>query len=274
MEKLRSAGTPLGEYVKGRFYRGVLTGLNKAFVIDAQTRERLIAEDLSSEEVIKPWLRGRDIVKWKIEWANLYLINIPSSVNQQWPWSQAKNETEAFKLFQEAYPAVHKHLRQWEDKLKKRDDKGKFWWELRSCAYYKEFGQPKIILGRFMNKATFAFDKNSFLHNDALYMIAGASEYIVAILNSTISWWFLSQICTDLQNGYLQAFRENLFQIPIPNAKKEEQATIINRVQTIIKSPDSSEASRLESEIDGLIYELYGLTLGEIEIVESSIRSI
>ncbi len=31
LDKLRAAGTPLGEYVNGRFYFGILTGLNEAF---------------------------------------------------------------------------------------------------------------------------------------------------------------------------------------------------------------------------------------------------
>ncbi|MBU1909448.1 MAG: Eco57I restriction-modification methylase domain-containing protein, partial [Verrucomicrobia bacterium] len=60
LERLRKAGTPLGEYVKGRFYRGILTGLNEAFVVDRATRDRLIAEHKSSAEVFKPFLRGRD----------------------------------------------------------------------------------------------------------------------------------------------------------------------------------------------------------------------
>ena len=44
LEKLRSAGTPLGEYVKGRFYMGIKTGLNEAFVVDKETWDKLIAE--------------------------------------------------------------------------------------------------------------------------------------------------------------------------------------------------------------------------------------
>lgn len=111
MEKLRAVGVPLGEYVKGRFYRGVLTGLNEAFVIDDATRKKLISEDPKSAELIKPWLRGRDIRKWKTEWAGLYLINIPSSANKKWPWSDAKTETEAQKGFKKTYPAIFQHLK-------------------------------------------------------------------------------------------------------------------------------------------------------------------
>jgi hypothetical protein len=43
------------------------------------------------------------------------------------------------------YPAIHRYLAQWEEKLRKRDDQGQFWWELRSCAYYEEFEKPKIV---------------------------------------------------------------------------------------------------------------------------------
>ena len=74
IEKLRAKGKPLGEYVNGKFYYGIKTGLNEAFVIDAKTRERLIEEEPKSDELLKPWLRGRDIKKWKAEWANLYFI--------------------------------------------------------------------------------------------------------------------------------------------------------------------------------------------------------
>ena len=119
-----------------------------------------------------------------------------------------------------------------------------------------------------MNKATFVFDKNDhYYHNDAMYMIAGANEYVVAILNSAVSWWFLLQICTDLQNGYIQAFRENLFRIPVPMATNEQQKPIIKLVEkiSVAKAKDpQSDVSEWEREIDEPVYELYGLTEEEI----------
>jgi hypothetical protein len=44
IQKIKYKGVPLGEYVQGKIYRGILTGLNEAFVIDAATRARLIEE--------------------------------------------------------------------------------------------------------------------------------------------------------------------------------------------------------------------------------------
>ena len=73
-DKIKGAGKPLAEYLDEGMYRGIVTGFNDAFVIDADTRARLIAEDPNSVELIRPWLRGRDVRKWCAAWADLYVI--------------------------------------------------------------------------------------------------------------------------------------------------------------------------------------------------------
>jgi hypothetical protein len=179
------------------------------------------------------------------------------------------SDAEAEEVFASSYPAIYKWLNTYRKELVERDDQGKYFWELRSCKYWSKFEESKIILGRFMNKATFAFDKNGYFHNDALYMITGANEYVVGVLNSSVSWWFLSQICTDLQNGYLQAFRENLFQIPIPvNPNQSEIGTLVNKILTAKSKDPKADVTKLEHQIDQLVYQLYNLTPEEIKIIE------
>ncbi|MCK7580568.1 MAG: Eco57I restriction-modification methylase domain-containing protein [Chromatiales bacterium] len=77
LERIRAAGKPLGDYVQGRFYYGIKTGFNEAFVIDGATRARLIAEDPKSAEIIKPFLRGRDVKRWRVEPQDLWLMFVP-----------------------------------------------------------------------------------------------------------------------------------------------------------------------------------------------------
>ena len=98
LEKLRKAGKPLGEYVDGKFYRGIITGLNEAFVVDRTTRDSLIAEHPSSAEVLKPLLRGKDVKRWEVNFAEQYLIKIESSENVIHPWS-GKTAVEAEQIF-------------------------------------------------------------------------------------------------------------------------------------------------------------------------------
>ena len=74
LEKIRRAGAPLREYVGDRPYRGVLTGLNEAFLIDQQTRDRLVAEDPKCEPIIKKFLRGSDIERWHAPWGGEWMI--------------------------------------------------------------------------------------------------------------------------------------------------------------------------------------------------------
>ena len=72
--KIEAAGQPLGQYATQGIYYGIKTGLNDAFVIDADTRARLIAEDPNSAELIRPWLRGKDVRRWRADFADLYVI--------------------------------------------------------------------------------------------------------------------------------------------------------------------------------------------------------
>ena len=79
--KIKEGGIPLGEYVKGKIFYGIKTGLNEAFVIDAATRHRLIAEDPRSAEVIKPFLAGRDIKRYQEPKSDKFLIFTRRGIN-------------------------------------------------------------------------------------------------------------------------------------------------------------------------------------------------
>ena len=57
---------------------GIKTGFNKAFIIDEETKNKLIAEDSNNKEIIKPLLRGKDIHKWRISFKKLYKPLMPS----------------------------------------------------------------------------------------------------------------------------------------------------------------------------------------------------
>ncbi|OPY68472.1 MAG: hypothetical protein A4E63_01986 [Syntrophorhabdus sp. PtaU1.Bin050] len=271
MEKLRNSGIPLGEYVEGRFYRGILTGLNEAFVIDGETRERLIVEDPKSAELIKPWLRGKDIKRWKAEWAGLYLITIPSSVNRGWSWSEEGTEQKALRVFRDSYPAIADHLIQRKDKLKARDDQGKFWWELRSCAYYEEFEHPKIVIPAITNGVQYAVDYAGHLSNDKTSIcVTEDFEFLMGLLNSKLLWWVIRNQAATRSGGFYEFKPMYVAKLPIISAADTKKTPIIALVQQILADPDSPDVPRLEAEINRLVYDLYGLTSEEIAIIEGN----
>ena len=189
LERLENIGTPLGEYVDG-FYRGVVTGCNDAFIISESMRQRLIAEDARSDELIRLVLRGRHLRKWEERSSNEYLIAIASSVNREWPWSDARNDVEAEQIFAENYPALHQHLNGYRDRLIARDDQGKFYWELRSCAYYDEFEKPKIVYRRIATSLDAGYDIKGTFCLDTTFSIPTTELALLAILNSKLFDWY------------------------------------------------------------------------------------
>ncbi|BBO18233.1 type I restriction enzyme R protein N terminal domain protein [Candidatus Brocadia pituitae] len=172
LNKLKKAGIPLKEYVKGKIYYGIKTGLNEAFVIDAETRNRLISEDPKSKEIIKPFLIGRDVKRYCIEDEGRYLILIPKG----WTGQKSSSFGDAWKWFKQNYPSIANHLLPFKEKAEKRYDKGEYWWELRACEYYAEFEKPKIIIPTIVQNASYTLDILGFYSNDKTSII-GTDDY-------------------------------------------------------------------------------------------------
>ncbi len=275
LETLRRGGKPLGEYVQGRFYYGLKTGLNEAFVVDRATRNRLIADHPSSMEVLKPYLRGRDVKRWRVEAPDLWLIYVPWHFPLHLDPSIQGASVKAERAFERGYPAIYTHLKGFKTALEMRNKAETGvryeWYSLQRWGsdYWQEFVRPKIITGRFMNSPTFAYDNEGFFHNNANSFIAGGTPFLTGALNSSVAWWALTQICTDLQNGYLQAHNENLADVPIPDASPEEQRLCGRLAEALIwlnrpglaekatGAPLSLMIAYFEQWLNGLVYELF-----------------
>jgi len=152
LRTMRTAGLPLGRYLGQPIYRGLITGLNAAFVVDGAKRAELIAQDIKSADLIRPFATGRDIRRWTITLRDQWLIVTPIGVEIK------------------RYPAIFAHLRQWQPQLEKRWDKGRYWWELRACDYYTVLDQPKIVFPDIAVDSRFALDMTgSYLGNTTYF---------------------------------------------------------------------------------------------------------
>jgi type I restriction-modification system DNA methylase subunit len=268
LEKLRIEGKPLSEYVCGKFYRGIITGLNEAFVVDRNVRDELIAEHPSSAAVLRPLLRGRDVKRWNVGFMEQYLIKIESSENVAHQWSD-KTEAEAERIFASTYPAIYKWLNSYRKGLLERDDQGKYFWELRSCKYWKEFEQPKIVYPNICKRNEFAWDNTGYYTNQKAFIIPNASPYLLGILNSSVITWLFEKCLPKLQNGYFEPNAVLMKDFPIPvTSEPEAIETIVNKILLSRSKDPIADVSKLERQIDKLVYDLYSLTQEEIKIVE------
>jgi MoxR-like ATPase len=185
LERTRAAGQPLGEHCGGRIYRGIISGLNEAFFIDEETRQRLIDEDESSADLIRPLLRGRDIKRWRINWQKNYVIVFPFGFHTQL----------------KKFPAIYAHLESLEDKLKARGQcqysrGGKeggqhHWLELDnnpSPTFLSEFTKPKILIPAISDTVNFAADQGEFYcNNKASICIPPNAGFACGVLNSRVN---------------------------------------------------------------------------------------
>jgi hypothetical protein len=269
--KLKSKGTPLSEYVDGKIYRGVLTGLNEAFVIDKETKNRLIAEDARSEEVIKPFLTGRDIKRYQQPKSDKFLILIKNGHTKS--LFGEVNEANAFTKISAIYPAIMAHLENYDAKAKARYDQGGYWWELRACEYYEAFEKEKIIIPAIVKSASYGFDIEGHYSNDKTTIVPTNDLVLLGIMSSKVVDFYLKSIASTKQNGYYEYKPVYIAQLPIVQQDLLIQKEIKELVSQIIDSKKQStmeNTSALESEIDQLVYELYELSEEEIGIIEKS----
>lgn len=287
LEKIKGAGVPLGEYVGGKIFRGVLTGLNEAFVIDNATRKRLIAEDPKSREVIKPFLRGRDIKRYGINDDGRFLVLIPKG----WTNANLKGGKKPWDFLKSRLPAVAKHLEQFKIAAEKRDDQGDYWWELRACDYYAEFEKPKMLLPDISTRGNFALDgKGAYYCANTAYIIPVADYCLLAVMNSSLITFIYKCISPAIRGGYLRFIFQYLEMLPIVQVKEGDKSKkAIHEKLTALSKKMASLNLELESaktphernllqrqieatnrQIDSLVYQLYGLTDEEIAIVDKS----
>jgi hypothetical protein len=284
IEKIKSCGVPIEEYTQRSIYRGVITGLNDAFVIDSETRQRLITEDTNSTELIKPFLLGRDIKRYKQPESNQFLIMMPRG----WTRQQSNNAKDAWGWFKKHYPAIAGHLEPYAAAAEKRYDKGEYWWELRACDYYPEFEKVKIIYPNICKRPEFGFDARCQYSNQKCYIIPKDDKYIIGILNSSLSMFLFSKILPKLRGDFYEPSFVYFKDFPIrpidfndtaDTARHERMVSLVERMLGLheqlgrVKTPNERamlerQIEAVDGQIDGLVYELYGLSEEEVRVVE------
>ena len=227
-EKIWNGKKTLKE-VYGAPFRGIVTGANPVFVIDITTKEKLCAEDPRSAELLKPFLEGKDLKRWRAEPSDRWLIFTRRGLDI------------------ESYPAIKAYLQSHREKLepkpegwtppKPRDKwpgrkSGSYsWFEVQdTIGYHASFAHNKIIYRDVSRQASFALDKSG-LHLDSTASFVDADDpFLLAILNSKVFWFVLSALTPLAQGGYRRKKNQYIEQVPIPNASAEARSKLAAQV--------------------------------------------
>ena len=237
---------------------GLATGHNEAFVIDETKKKELCGLQKSNAEIIRPILRGRDISRFSYKLPGLYIL-------------LAKNGVDVRK----DYPLAYNHLKSFGESFKKRGAQGQHWTNLRACSFFDDFKKEKIIWIELADVGRFALCKEEvYLLNSAYFLLPPKgvkSLFLLGILNSRVIRCYLGLIAETSGMGTSRWINNFVKEFPIPDVTMDKQLPIITLVDQILaakqKDPQT-DTSALESQIDVMIYKLYGLTYEEVKIIE------
>lgn len=256
ISRLSQNSIPLGKI--SDIEQGSKSGKNRIFTISND----FAVQNNFEPAIIRKNVKNGDVLKYYVKERGCCLI-------------YTDNETDISK-----YPHVQSYLEQHKSQLEARNEvsKGLYCWYRFDRPRRKQVfdALEKIIVPYRAEHNRFAYD-NCQRFNDGgdIRAIVITNEkysikYVLGILNSTLIDWFYGFI-GKTKGKVREYFNNPLSRIPIKEIPSKKQDKIVCRVNEILafKNNDSSaDTSALESEIDRLVYQLYGLTYDEVLIID------
>jgi len=221
---------------------GLATGSNDAFLISPNQRQGFLDDQASSESIIKPVIRGRDIERYAITDCEQYLLLSKNGVN-----------------IPQDYPKIASHLESFGDKFKARGAQGENWWNLRACSFYEDFEVDRVVWIELTEKPRFAvYPAGVYMLNTAYFLLPPArySAYsLVGILNSSVSAFYMAHTAQTSGMGVTRWFKEHVSEIPVCDVAVNALHTFDSLVHLRICA--DSHTSFLEDLLDACVMECY-----------------
>jgi type I restriction-modification system DNA methylase subunit len=296
--KLKGMPVKLGNIAE-RIAQGIRTSANEVYVLDlvSASRDLIVAHSKQLDKDVKLerravslFLQGREIKRYQI---------IPSGKVVIIPY-QAKNgppELITQKEMKEKFAKAFEYLLENKTYLENRERgrmRGSDWYAYIYPKNIEIMHTNKILVPDIAAHASFALDETGEFAFTSGYgitlksIIAESPKYILGLLNSKVLDFYLKNISTTMRGGFFRYFTQFIEQLPIRRinfsdatdkdrhhrmAKLVEQILRLHKQLAQAKTPDEKsriqrQIDAIDQEIDFLVYELYGLTEKEIQIIE------
>jgi adenine-specific DNA-methyltransferase len=251
--KVKIGTVPIKEFC-GLPIVGVKTGFNEGFITD-----------LKGDKMVKPYVFGRDIKKYSpIKPTN----KIVFPYNDDYSIADLKE-----------YPEISSFLETQKAKLSQRAiikeglvNKTKCWYEYQQVNKTVDYNTEYIVYPNVSLGNNFTLTKGSVIDMTG-FLIKSNSRYLLAILNSKLIAFLMNIWSISRRGGYLEYKVQYIEKIPIKNISENEQKPFIELVEKVLEGhKNDNDTTDLESQIDQLVYQLYGLTEEEIKIIENSTK--
>lgn len=179
-KKIEANGIPLKKW-DAKINFGIKTGYNSAFIIDSETKNKIIKEDAISSELINPLLRGRDVQRYYPEFAEQWLISTFPALN----------------INIDKYVGIKNYLKSFGKRLDQTGEKGcrkkthNKWFETQdSISYYREFDNNLLIWKRIGSIIRFSYGKYYCLDSTCI-LASNHNKYLLCVFNSKMGHYLM-----------------------------------------------------------------------------------
>jgi hypothetical protein len=271
IDQLEARWPPLRELVPGRPSRGVVTGCNRAFVLDRAARDALLIAEPSATAVIRPFLKGRDVRRWAAAGGERWIL----LVDRGTPLDDL--------------PEVARHLARFRSALEPRPPASRAPWHGRKPGPYRWYElqdpvgplikarAPRLLYQDIQTGPACCLDLDGDIVPDTtVWMLPSADLYLLAVLNAPIYGWYARRRFPPALNGSVRPKLEHIANFPVATPGDAARTAIEQLVvQRIEREParraGSSEAAEATRELDAaiadLVHDAYELTAADRALV-------
>jgi NTP pyrophosphatase (non-canonical NTP hydrolase) len=293
-DRLNSFPVRLGD-ISRSIFQGLKTGADSVYILEL-VKEGDLTATLKSKgghiyeletAILRPLIKGGQMRRYAV---------LPHQRMVIFPYEHG--ELFSVHRMRDEFPLTWEYLKRHRQKLEKRDRgrmKGPHWYGYSRSQALTAMPQCKIVTPEYYAYASYCFD-----HHGIYYFCGGGAggygivlqnnwsyEYALGLLNSRLLDWHLHKTSVRAyQTAYLYV-KKYITQLPIRTinfddpadvARHDKMVALVERMLALheaLQSAYSADRASLErqiavtdAEIDALVYELYGLTEGEIGVVE------
>ena len=219
--------------------RGVVTGCNRAFVIDRETRGRILEDDPACAELIRPFVRGRDVRRWTAT-SDRYLLMLGRGG---------------------ALPAaIARHLEPLRAALEPGTGRkpGSYkWYELQDpIGALAKAVTPRLFYQDIQSAPACSLDMTGFVPDTTVWILPTADRFVLAVLNSQLYHWYAKRRFPPALNGAVRPKREYMQQLPLAEPSPALRARIVALVDAQLVAPTAQR----DAELDALICRAYDVS--------------
>jgi type I restriction-modification system DNA methylase subunit len=300
LEKLGNIGTTLGDVSK-RIFQGVITSADTVFLFKefesvGKSKVKVYSKELQEKvvleaDILKRVVRSGDIGQYYAQPTCLVLF--PYKIEKDQARLLLREEIESHYRLSWVYLKQCKKVLESREGGRFRDDE---WYRFGRTQNIGMWEQPKILVPYMITRLSAYPDSENHYYfvnvtTGGYGILANDNKvsmsYLTALMNSRLLDFHLKKITTNFRGGYFAANKQYIEQLPIriidfsnPKEKMLHNGlvTLVDVMVDLRKRERAAKGHELElvnreiektaREIDERVYQLYGITERERELVE------